>query len=70
MCGIGLLSYLTYVHFLFFYAGRYICDFVNKTSRDKGGAYANEKRKWCNRIPSDIILGRNYPSVGDFNTAL
>ena len=30
---------------------------VNKTSRDKG---ANEKRKWCNRIPSDITLDRNY----------
>ena len=21
-------------------------------------------RKWCNRIPSDNTLGRNYPSVG------
>jgi len=30
----GLFSYLVYVHFLFFYAGQYIGDFVNKTSRD------------------------------------
>ena len=33
---------------------------VNKTSRDKGGACANEKQKRCNRIPSDITLDRNY----------
>ena len=37
---------------------------VNKTSRDKGGACANEKRKWCNRIPSEITHGRNYPFAG------
>ena len=37
---------------------------VNKTSRDKGGACANEKRKRCNRIPSDITLGRNYAAWG------
>ena len=37
---------------------------VNKTSCDKGGACANEKRKRCNRIPSEITLGRNYPSAG------
>jgi len=37
---------------------------VNKTSRDKGEACANEKRKWCNRILSEITLGRNYPSAG------
>ena len=37
---------------------------VNKTSRDKGGACANEKRERCNRIPSEITLGRNYPSAG------
>jgi len=30
-------------------------DFVNKTLCDKGGA--NEKRKRCNRLPSDITLG-------------
>ena len=35
--------------------------FVNKTSHDKG---ANEKRKRCNRIPSDITLGRNYTTAG------
>ena len=34
---------------------------VNKTSRDKGAACANEKRKWCNPVPSEITLGRNYP---------
>jgi len=34
VCGIGLFSYLTYVHFWIFYAGRYIADFVSKTSRD------------------------------------
>ena len=28
---------------------------VNKTSRDKGGACANEKGKRCNRILSEII---------------
>ena len=37
---------------------------VNKTSRDKGGACANEKWKRCNRILSEITLGRNYPSAG------
>ena len=37
------------------------CWLVNKTSRDKRNA--NEKRKRCNRISSDITLGRNYPSV-------
>jgi len=40
-----------------------IDDFVNKTSRDKGRACANEKRKLCNRIPSDYTLGRNYPTA-------
>ena len=49
--------------FLKFLAGRYIVDFVNKTSRDKSGACANEKRKRCNRILPDNTLGRNYPSV-------
>jgi len=29
---------------------------VNKISRVKGGVCANEKRKRCNRIPSDITL--------------
>ena len=37
---------------------------VNKTSRDKGGACANQKRKRCNRIPSDITIGRNYAAWG------
>ena len=37
---------------------------VNKTSRDKGGACATEKRKRCNRIPSDITLDRNYAAWG------
>jgi len=36
--------------FLKVLAGRYIDDFVNKTSHDKGGACANEQRKRCNRI--------------------
>ena len=31
VCGIDIFSYLTYVHFLKFHAGRYIDDFVNKT---------------------------------------
>jgi len=48
-----------YVHFWKILTGRYIDDFVNKTSRDKGGTRANEKRKRCNRISSDITLGRN-----------
>jgi len=30
VCGIGLFSYLMYVHFWKNYAGRYIVDFVNK----------------------------------------
>ena len=66
-CGIGLsklFSYLMYVHFWKIHAGQYIIDFVNKTSHDKGGACATEKRKRCNRISSDITLGRNYPSAG------
>ena len=37
----GLFSYLTYVHFWKFHAGQYIDDFVNKTSRDKGGVCAS-----------------------------
>jgi len=37
---------------------------VNKTSRDKGWACANEKRKRCNRIPSDITLDRDYAAWG------
>ena len=37
---------------------------VNKTSCDKGGACANEKRKRCNRIPSNITLDRNYAAWG------
>jgi len=37
---------------------------VNNTLRDKGGACANEKRRRCNRIPSEITLSRNYPSAG------
>ena len=44
--------------------GQYIDDFVNKTSHDKGGTCANEKRKPCNAISSDITLGRNYPFAG------
>jgi len=42
--------------------GWYIVDFVNKTSHDKGRACANEKRKRCNQILSDITLGQNYPT--------
>ena len=34
VCGIGLFSYLTYNQFWKNYAGRYIVEFVNKTSRD------------------------------------
>ena len=64
MCGIGLLSYPTYVHSRKILAGRYSVDFVNKTARGKRLACANEKRKRCNRIPSDRTLGRNDPSVG------
>ena len=41
--GIGLFSNLTYVHFWKYHAGRYIGDFVNKTSRDKGGVCTNER---------------------------
>ena len=64
VCGIGLFSYLTYLHFKkkIVEGNKHRC--VNKTSRDKGGACANEKRKRCNQIPSEITLGRNYPSTG------
>jgi len=61
---IGLLSDLTYDHFWKFLTGRYIDDIVNKTPHDKGRACAKEKRKRCNQISSDIILGRNYPTAG------
>ena len=37
---------------------------VNETSRDQGGACANEKRKRYNQISSEITIGRNYPSAG------
>jgi len=46
------------------YAIQYIDDIVNKTSGDKRGACANEKRKRYNCILSDITLGRNYPTSG------
>ena len=29
----------------------------------------NEKRKRCNRIPSDRTLGRNYPSADTSNSS-
>ena len=64
MCGIGLLSYLKYVHFCFFLTVQYIADFVNKKSRNKGGACSNEKRE------PDITLGRNYPTAGYYNFSL
>ena len=65
VCNIGLFSYLCYVHFFFkFRIGQYIVDFVNKTSRDKGGDCVNEKRKRCNGIPSERTLCQNDPSVG------
>jgi len=54
MCGV-VLVYLLYL---------YIVGFVNKTSRDKGGACSNEKRKRCNWIPSVNTLGRNDPTAG------
>ena len=67
MCGIGLFSYLTYLHFKekIVEGNKHRC--VNKTSHDKGGACANEKRKRCNRIPSDITLDRNYAAWGYYN---
>jgi len=43
---------------------QYMVDLENKTSHDIGGACSNEKRKWCNQIPSDNTLGRNYPTAG------
>ena len=42
VCGIGLFSYLTYVHFWKIHTVWYIVDIVNKTSRDKGGVCANQ----------------------------
>ena len=51
VCGVGLFSYLTYVHFWNNYAGRYI---VDKTSHDKGRAYET--------VQLDIV--GNYPSAG------
>jgi len=63
VCGFGLFSYLTYVQFWKILAGPYIIDFVNKTSRDKGGVCANEKRKRCNQISSDITIGWNDPTA-------
>jgi len=41
VCGIGLFSYLTYVHFGKFLTVKYIVDFVNKTSHDKVRANEN-----------------------------
>jgi len=38
---VGLFSYLPYVHCLKFLTGRYIVDFVNKASCDKGRACAS-----------------------------
>ena len=68
MCGIGLFSYLTFVHFKKIHAGRYIDDFVNKTSRDKGGAELAQKKSgsgairyrrtlaFCGRYVSQVVL--------------
>ena len=58
------------VFFLNFLLDNKISDFVNKTSRDKGRACPNEKRNRCNRISSDIILSRNYPTAGYYNFCL
>ena len=43
---------------------------VNNTSHDKFGACANETAKRCNRILSEITLGRNYATVGYSENAL
>ena len=69
MC-VVLVYFLTFCFFLNFLLDNKISDFVNKTSRDKGRACPNEKRNRCNRISSDIILGRNYPTAGYYNFSL
>ena len=63
VCGIGLFSYLTYLHFFLKIVEGNKHRSVNKTSRDKGGACANEKRKPCNRcrrsklhLPRDTFI--------------
>jgi len=45
-----LMAYISKPLVRTFHARQYIVDIVNKTSHDKGGACANEKRKRCNRI--------------------
>jgi len=68
ICVLYWFIFLTHVCPFFFNFLLYdIVDFVNKTSCVKDGACANEKRKRCNRIPSDITLDRNYATVGYTN---
>ena len=58
--GIGLFSYLTYVHFWKFSCWtiyHWLCK-QNIMWQRWSGVCENEKRKRCNRIPSDITLGR------------
>ena len=60
VCGIGLFSCLTCVHFGNFVSGRYMVESVKNISRDDGGECRNEKGKRCNIIPLKIPLRRNY----------
>ena len=64
MCGIGIfLPYVSpFLKKIIGEGNKHRC--VNKTSRVKGGACANENRKRCNRIPSDITLDQNYAAWG------
>jgi len=66
VCGIGLFSYLTYVHFwkricwtIYCWLCKQNITWLRRSVR---------KRKRCNRISSDITLGRNYPFARYLNT--
>ena len=63
-CANGAIGYRRKLRSVEITLPRDIVDFVNKTSRDKGGKYSNEKWKPCNWISSDITPGRNYPTLG------
>jgi len=66
VCGIGLFSYLTYVHFCKNYVYWWLCKQNIMWLRENimWLRRSARKRKRCNRISSKITLGRNYPSAG------
>jgi len=62
--GIGLFSYLTYVHFWKILCWTIYCWLCKQNITRLCRSVCKQKRKRCNRISSEITFGRNYPSAG------